>query len=60
MPYIGGNLQPGEAKSISELDTDRPPYESFDDSFRSRSGNVIFFTEKLVEMFSLIRVILQI
>ncbi|XP_065206446.1 OCIA domain-containing protein 1 [Planococcus citri] len=34
MPYIGGNLQQSEAKSIAELDTDRP-YDSFDDPLRS-------------------------
>ena len=38
MPYVGGNLQQSEAKSIAELDTDRP-YDSFDDSFRPSNGN---------------------
>lgn len=40
MPYVGSNLQPEEAKSIFELDTNRP-YDSFDDSFRGKSGIII-------------------
>lgn len=38
MPYVGGNLEQREAKSISELDTDRP-YDPYDDSFRSSVDN---------------------